>query len=407
MNSPIPPSASVRRWYVLAAGFTANAAFSAAISGLPAAAVPLREAYALTTSGLGAALGAVGLGIAVSELPWGVLTDRVGDRRVLLSGLGLTAAVLAWMAAFASPTADGIPSLPHLAACMGLLGLAGGSVNGSSGRAVMTWFSDRERGLAMSIRQTAMPVGGAFGAIAVPAMTAGSGFQGAYALLAAGCLGAAAFCWRQIRSPRTPRGTPPDGRPPAKVESPLGRWSVWRIVLAIGALCVAQIAVLSFIAVFLHDVAGFGLVATSTAMVVYQVGAAVLRVWSGAWTDRRANRPSFLRQCCLVTTALFGALAALAAGPRWPGTDWALLITLVAGGMAASCWHGVAFTELAVRAGAAHVGTALGMGNTLAFASYFLTPLIVPLALGAGGWTAAWSLVAASALLAWPMFPRR
>lgn len=404
---PAPQDHGARRWHVLAAGFAANAAFSAAISGLPAAAVPLRDAYRLTTSGLGVALGAVGLGIAVSELPWGVLTDRIGDRRVLLSGLGLTAAVLFWMAAFASPEGGDVPSLAHLATCMGLLGLAGGSVNGSSGRAVMTWFADRERGLAMSIRQTAMPVGGAVGAIAVPAMTSGSGFRGAYLLLGAVCLAAAACCWRQIRSPRDRRGAPPDGRPPAKVQSPLARWDVWRIVLAIGALCVAQIAVLSFIAVFLHDVAGFGLVATSSAMVAYQVGAAVLRVGSGAWTDRRANRPSFLRHCCLVTMALFAVLAVLAATGADPGTGWALLLTTVAGGMVASCWHGVAFTELAVRAGAAHVGTALGMGNTLAFASYFLTPLIVPVALSAGGWSAAWWLVAACALSAWPMFPRR
>jgi len=133
----------------------------------------------------------------------------------------------------------------------------------------------------------------------------------------------------------------------------------------------------------------------------------VLRVWSGAWTDRRANRPEFLRRCCVVTAALFGTLAVLAAAPLWPGTEWALLLAVVAAGTAASCWHGVAFTELAVRAGPAHVGTALGMGNTLAFMSYFLTPLIVPLALGAGGWSAAWWLVAAFALSAWPMFPRR
>jgi predicted MFS family arabinose efflux permease len=192
--------------------------------------------------------------------------------------------------------------------------------------------------------------------------------------------------------------------------SPLGRWQVWRIVLGIGSLCVAQLAVLSFIAVFLHDVARFSLAATSAAMVVYQLGAAVLRVWSGAWTDRNANRPAFLRRCSLVTSAIFAALAIMArvstADPV-PVQAWSLLVLLVLGGMVASCWHGVAFTELAVRAGPAHVGTALGMGNTLAFGSYFLTPLMIPVALAAGGWPAAWWLVAACALGALPMFPRQ
>lgn len=395
------------RWHVLAAGFAANAAFSAAISGLPAAAVLLREAYGLTTSGLGLALGAVGLGIAVSELPWGLLTDRIGDRHVLLWGLALTAAVLASMALFVSP-AGSVRSPAPLVACMALLGLAGGSVNGSSGRAVMTWFTDRERGLAMSIRQTALPAGGAIGALVVPATAAQAGFGAAYALLAAGCVAAAACCWAWLRSPASAAAPASARRLADAVPSPLGRWPVWRIVLGIGALCVAQIAVLSFIAVFLHDVGQFGLAATSAAMAAYQVGAAALRVWSGAWTDRHGNRPAFLRQCSVVTAAIFGALAMLAGATGsvpGPVAAAALLLTLVLGGMAASCWHGVAFTELAVRAGGAHVGTALGLGNTLAFGSYFLTPIVVPLALAAGGWPAAWCLVAACALAALPLFP--
>lgn len=291
---------------------------------------------------------------------------------------------------------------------MALLGLAGGSVNGSSGRAVMTWFGDRERGLAMSIRQTALPAGGAIGAIAVPAMAAWGGLRPTYAMLCAGCLAAGACCWAWLRSPPAAALTAAPANTSAAAPSPLARWQVWRIVLGIGALCVAQIAVLSFLAVFLHDVAAFGLAATSAAMVAYQVGAAGLRVWSGAWTDRHGNRPAFLRRCSLVTAAIFGALALLAiATTAGPGAamGWCLLVSLVLGGIAASCWHGVAFTELAVRAGPARVGAALGMGNTLAFGSYFLTPVVLPLALAAGGWPAAWAFVAACALGAHPLFP--
>lgn len=75
------------RWRVLAIGFAANAAFSAAISGLPAAAVLMCQGYQLSTAQLGIALSAIGLGIALSELPWGMVTDRLGDRRILLGAL--------------------------------------------------------------------------------------------------------------------------------------------------------------------------------------------------------------------------------------------------------------------------------------------------------------------------------
>ncbi|MBQ1764060.1 MAG: MFS transporter [Aquincola sp.] len=402
-----------RRWLVLAAGFAGNAVFSATISGLPAAAVPLRAAYGLDTSGLGIAIGAVGLGIALSELPWGLLTDRLGDRRVLLWGLGLTAAVLAWLSLFVSPAGGHRPSLAALATGMALIGLAGGSVNGASGRAVMLWFSDRERGLAMSIRQTALPVGGALGALAVPAVAVEAGFGAAFAVLAVACMAAGAACWWCLRQPPPAAAQAMQDQGAAAAASPLRRWATWRLVLAIGALCVGQIAVLSFLAVFLHDVGRFSIAQTSAAMFLYQAGAATLRVWSGAWTDRHGNRPAFLQRCCLLVAVLFGVLALLAAwavavggqgGPAHALSRWALWGLLVLAGMLASAWHGVAFTELAVQAGLRHVGTALGLGNTLAFSAYFLTPLMVPLALRLGGWPAAWGLAAACALLARPLF---
>jgi sugar phosphate permease len=396
------------RWHVLAAGFAANAAFSAAISGLPAAAVLLRSQYVLSTGDLGIAFSAVGLGIALSELPWGMVTDRAGDRSVLLAGLGLTAAVLLWMAAFVSPSAAHLPSLAHLVTCMALLGLAGGSLNGSSGRAVMAWFSEAERGLAMGIRQTALPVGGAVGALAVPAAARACGFAPVFAGLALCCLMAAVYCWHCVR-PAAAASIPLAQRPGESAPRiPFDR-RVWRIALGIGALCVGQIAVLNFMAVFLHDLARLGVVATSAWMATYQVAAAALRIGSGAWTDRRRNRPAFLRTCSAVSGAVFvilaGLSALLAARPASTLAMHAGVACLVLAGTVASGWHGVAFTELATSAGPARVGTALGLGNTLAFGAYFLTPLAVPLALAMAGWPAAWLLVALCAAAAMRLFP--
>ncbi|TGV73467.1 MFS transporter, partial [Mesorhizobium sp. M00.F.Ca.ET.158.01.1.1] len=119
----------------------------------------------LSNAELGLALGLLALGVARSELPWGLLTDRWGDRRVLLLGLGATAAWLLVMAMLVVPTRSGIPDVMLLAASLLVTGLLGGSVNGSSGRAIMAWFRENERGFAMSIRQTAVPLGGGLGAL--------------------------------------------------------------------------------------------------------------------------------------------------------------------------------------------------------------------------------------------------
>ena len=82
------------RWRVLAAGVAANMSFSAAAACIPTTAVWMRSAYQLDNGALGLVLGALGFGVALSELPWGMAADRFGDRRVLLTGLIATAAML-------------------------------------------------------------------------------------------------------------------------------------------------------------------------------------------------------------------------------------------------------------------------------------------------------------------------
>jgi len=240
-------------------------------------------------------LGMLGLGIALSELPWGLLTDRWGDRRVLLLGLGATAVSLAGMALFVVPGGAYVPGLTMLASGLLLVGLLGGSVNGSSGRAVMAWFRDGERGLAMSIRQTAVPAGGGLGALMLPALAAHFGFASVYGVLALLCAVTAAFAWYWLHEPSV------------------------------------------------HE-----------------------------HSDSR------------------------------PGVAGAMASDV----LSASAWHGVAFTELATLAGTRRAGTALAMGNTFAFSTLFLTPLIIPLLLSVGSWPLVWALASACALIALPVFPR-
>ena len=122
----------------------------------------------------------MGLGVALFELPWGMLADRWGDRPVLLGGLGATAAALAWMSVFAAPVHGAAPALWLLALGLLLVGVMGGSVNGASGRAVMAWFDEGERGLAMSIRQTAVPLGGGLGALVLPWLASQVGFAAVF-----------------------------------------------------------------------------------------------------------------------------------------------------------------------------------------------------------------------------------
>lgn len=402
---------------MLAAGVAANAAFSVAFSGLPMTAVLLRQAYHLDNALLGLMLGLMGLGIALSELPWGLLTDRVGDRPVLLAGLGSTALALLALAWWAAP---GAPLWVLGAGLLGV-GLLGGSVNGASGRAVMGWFPASERGLAMSIRQTAVPLGGGVGALLLPWLAWQGGFACLFGVLAGLCGAAALLCAAWVHEPAPGAPTPGTGTgtctgPWAPAPRALRDRRVWRLASGIGLLCAPQFAVISFGTVFLHDFGGLSLPACTGAMALVQVGAMGLRVWSGRWTDRHGNRPAYLRACVGAVIAVFLGLAALSALQQAsPGDGWGLLThtpqvlprllaaCLVLAGLVVSAWHGVAYAELATLAGARQSGTALGLANTWVFVVCFVTPSVLPSLLQWQGWPAVWLAASACAALAGPL----
>ncbi|TPM35121.1 MFS transporter [Mesorhizobium sp. B2-3-4] len=399
------------RWKVLGIGVAANAGFSATFSGIPATAVVLRQGYHLSNAELGLALGLLGLGVALSELPWGLLTDRWGDRRVLLIGLGATAAWLLAMAMLVVPTASGIPDVTLLAASLLVTGLLGGSVNGSSGRAIMAWFRDNERGFAMSIRQTAVPLGGGLGALVLPSLALAFGFAAVFGLLAAASALSALFAWRWLHEP-PPTAVGHAASSDVAGPAPLRNIEVWRISIAIGLLCFPQVAVLTFASVFLHDFAGLGTTAISASLCAVQVGAMVMRVWSGRFTDRHGNRRRFLRLCSALSALAFAMLWVLVvAVPAMPGGQPLVIavlpLLLVVAGISVSAWHGVAYTELATLAGAGHVGTALSLANSFVFIGFFLVPVAIPGLLHLWSWPGVWLSAAACALIAWPIFLRQ
>jgi MFS family permease len=400
------------RWRVLGVGVAANGSVAAAFAGIPATAVLIRSGYQFNNTTFGGVIGAMGLGLAVSELPWGLITDWLGDRRVLLAGLSLTGVVLALMAFFVAPTAGRVPSAASLAVSLLFVGGIGGSVNGSSGRAVMAWFHEGERGFAMSLRQMSVPAGGAIGALILPGLAKYLGFGAVYGVLAAFCFITAAFTWIWLHEPPTPQAAA--SRQPAskpnRARGLLSNSQIWRTVCGLGALCVPQVVAVTFAAVFLSDIGHLGTAAISASIVTFQLAAAFTRVWSGRFTDRHRNRRGFLRGCARATAAIFASLALLIAfasfvpGYAGPAITVAVVLMIV-GSTAASTWHGIAYTELATIAGMNHVGAALGLGNTFAFSTYFLTPLAIPFVLDVSAWQGVWFVAAGAALIASFLFP--
>jgi sugar phosphate permease len=338
----------------------------------------LREEFDLSLGQVGIVLAAEWLGTLLTLLPWGLLADRVGERRVLGIGLALCGALLV-----AAGRADGFG---ELFALLFLAGAAGASVNAASGRAVMGWFQASERGLALGIRQSAVPVGGILGALVLPALSV----QAAFAFLGGFCVLGAVVGAALLREP------PAQALEVADVEWTLRDGRLWRICGVSGLYLVAQVAVMSFVVLYLHDERGFGKGEAAAVLAGVQLGAGVLRIAAGRWSDVARSRIIPLERIGLATAATVAIATLLLDGPV------ALLVpSFVVAGALSMAWNGLAFAVAAELAGRARSGAAIGVQQSALSVVGVIAPIAFAAVVSAGSWRLAYGLAAAFPVVGW------
>jgi sugar phosphate permease len=332
----------------------------------------LRERYDLTLTEIGVVLAAEWVGLTFALLPWGFAVDRHGERWTLAGGLAVCAACLAG-AAYA-------PSFPALVVLLGLAGVAGGSVQSGSGRAVMRWFAPEERGFALGVRQTAVPVGGGIAALVLPLLggpRAGFLFLAGFVLV--GALGGALVL----------RAESAERLEQADVEASLHDRRLWLLCGASGLYVAAQIATMSFLVLFLVDARGWSTGSAAAVLAASQVLAAALRIGVGRWSDRLRSRVLPLR---LVGASMTVSLALVVATAGAAG--WLLVPVLVAATGLSMAWNGLSFT-LAAELGGRRSGAAIGFQQTVLSGVGVVVPVLFAAAVTHTSWRAAFGLAAA------------
>lgn len=366
---------------------TAQASISAVQLGLPAVAPQLRDEYSLSLAATGALLAASTVGIIATLLAWGALADRIGERAVI--GVGLTGAALALAAASRTGSAGA------LGICLVAAGAFGSSANAASGRAVVAWFHASQRGLALGLRHMLTPLGGALAAVSLPFIADRGGVGDALLALSGALLVGALAALIGLR-----RGTPAADRAeidePPPTAGPLRDPAIWRLSLGTAGVVLAQLSLLSFLALYLHEERGWSVGASALALGAVQIGGAVARVVAGIWSDRLGSRIRPLRLLALSGAATLGLSAALLGAP-----DVAAATALIAAGVLTMAGNGVSFAAAAEMAGPARVGTALGLQNTILFVAVAVAPPAFGAAVGLTSWTAAFALAALCPLLGW------
>jgi sugar phosphate permease len=361
------------RWVVLGAGTAAQTTWSAIWFGIAVLAPALRDRYGLSLSETGALLAASLAGSTFSLIPWGILTDRIGERPVLGSGLGVCGISLL--------AAAEVSAFWALVVLVTLSGLAGASVSAATGRAVMQWFSPARRGLALGIRQTAIPLGGLLAALALPHLGPAWGFRA----LGIACLVGAVIGVALVRE------GPLSGEAGTLAVGmrALRERRLWLLSVGSALLLAPQICLVGFTVLFLHDRRDLSAAHAGLVLAAIQLLGVALRITAGAWSDRAGSRIVPLRRIALACVVLVLVVTALVNAPL------ALLVpVLVVTGALGMSWNSLSFTATAEMAGAARTGSALGLQQTVLNTAAVILPPVFGLIVGATGWTVGFGLVA-------------
>jgi len=377
---------------MLAAAVIAQAS-TTIVATTPAFLIPqLHASGGLTLAEAGLIAAAPNLGLVLSLVAWGAATDRWGERRILVLGLGATT-----LAVVGSMLASGVV---WLGLALVLLGALSACTNAASGRLIVGWFPPQRRGLAMGIRQTCQPVGVAVAALAVPALASAWSIPAALALGGALSLVSLLVCLIVVvdpaRSPHVAAGPRGIAASPYRGSGALARIHAVSVLLVVPQFALSTFGLVWFIADF-----GWSAVAAGLVVAAAQLLGAVGRIAAGAMSDRVGSRLGPLRWVAVAGVAAMLLTAAFGAA----GWEIAAAIAFVVASCISVADNGLAFTAVAEIAGPRWAGRALGVQNTGQFLAAAIVAPAFGALIGAVGYPLAWALGAIAPLAAAPIVP--
>lgn len=338
----------MRRWFILATGLTAQATTSSFLYGMPFLIPVLQADHALSLTSASVLISVPLLGMLSALIAWGAAADRFGERVVMTIGPALTGVLLLVSVA--------LPGFVLLGVGLLLAGACSASVNAASGRVVLGWFSAKERGLAMGIRQTAQPLGVGIAAATLPPVAEHFGFATAVMLPAVLCLVSALLVWFVVVDPPRPERTVQAAATPYK--GPVAVTLI-RLHTASSMLVIPQFVAGTFAVTYLVSVRDWTAVAAGQLVAVVQLFGAAGRILAGVWSDRAGSRlgPMRLIAVFALTTMILWAVGDVL-------DSWLAIAALVAALIVTVTDNGLGFTATAELAGPFWAGRALGVQNT-------------------------------------------
>ena len=368
--------------------FFAQITVAAAGLAIPPAIPFIQPWLHLTYTQVGSLMTCVYLGAMIISLPSGGLTDKLGIKKLTFLAQGYMV-----LAAFLFSL---IGSYGAALACAVAVGIGYGMVNPPTTKGILLLVSQGNRALAMSAKQTGVPLAGAISAALVPSVAMQFSWETSFVFIAV-VIGLSALATHFFYNPsfeNVPSASSPD---PSKQ----GGWkAVYRnkdiVFLSIaGALCsLAQASIGTYAILYARDFHRLSLIPAAFSLTLINIAGVLGRPLWGMASDRllKGSRRFILQ---FITGVVLTVTLVLGLTPRLSPALLFFLFFLL--GFSAFGWNGVFLVLGGELAGRGQAGRATGFIMTVVFLGNVVGPLLFGRIIDAtGGYRLAWIFVAAT-----------
>jgi MFS family permease len=350
----------------------------------------LESAFRLSQTQLGLVLSVQMIGSLLATAVAGALTDRFGDKAVLLwSG---------WFMGTALVLAGAVHNFHWVLFWLLAYGIGYAAVTPAGCHAIVFFFKREERGFAMGVRQCGVPIAGVVGSLLLPAVALHFNYQWAFATAGIVTLVACSIASILYREPKELEG---ERVSLSRVLVEMAHISrdvrlIFMTLTSMALICV-QMVLLAFLTLTLVHLAGYAVSFAAGIFTLSQVAAIAGRLSWGWMSDTifRGSRAAPLAVVCGITAAV--ALGISLISTHTP--LWSVCALAIALGFSAEGWFGVAVIAFAEIGGEEHAGSALGAALTWAFFAAFVSPTVFGAIAEVRGYAFAWRSLALLALV--------
>jgi predicted MFS family arabinose efflux permease len=350
--------------------------------GLSALAPFILEDWGINRQQFGMMVSAFSTGTFLLAFPAGILTDRIGVRTILITGQACVGTFIT--------LAPWLPRYFQVLVVMFLAGTGYGLFNPPASKAVYGWAPPKQRALALSSKQSSLPLCGALSGLLLPPLSLLLGWRETWMTTGLITLAGAVFAVLVYRDP--PASDSSITTSPAFFSSAfrlLRNGVMLRLIFCGFLLTGIQISWHNYIVIYLKEHLSTTTILAGTYLALKESSAIFGRPILGLFSDTVFNGS---RRGVLVLVGIANFLLGLWLAVLPTSTPlWTVAFIFVLFGFTGISWHGVHLTWMTEMAGRTSAGTASGLwicGAHLGF--IFLGPIFGAIVDATGTYTQGW-----------------